>query len=216
MSQASVKQESVEKTSIERRNKKLLGLLLGLVAMMSVFSFALIPLYNVFCEITGLNGKVQGSALYEEVAVDKTRLVTVELLTTITEGVPWDFGSERKRILVHPGELTELKFFAKNHSKNDMVAQMIPSIAPGQATFYFHKTECFCFDQQPLSAGQSQDMAMKFYVDPDIPKHIHSITMSYVLIDVTPQLSSQIKQKSLLNTELLIANNDSLRLFPLQ
>ena len=172
-------------TTAKEQNQKLITRLLGIVAGMFAFGFALVPLYDVFCNITGINGKLQGQALYQNVKVNPERQVTVEFLTNISRGMPWEFKSMVASVVVHPGELKEVEFYARNPSSQDIVGQSVPSIAPGEASLYLHKTECFCFAQQFLVAGEEVKMPMKFYLDPDIPEHIDRLTISYQLFNVT-------------------------------
>jgi len=172
-------------------NKKLILRLVAIIGGMFLFAFALVPLYNVFCDITGINGKTRGQALYESVEIDKKRVITIEFLTNINRGMPWDFKSQVKSMKVHPGELNEVRFYAKNRSNADIVGQTVPSVAPGQAALYLSKTECFCFDQQPLAAGEEAEMPMKFYIDADIPEHIHRLTLSYQLFNVTEAANTE-------------------------
>ena len=178
---------------MSQRHNKMLLKTVGIVALMTAFTFAMVPLYNVFCEITGINGKVLVSKeLYETVEVDPSRTVTVELVTTISRGMPWQFKTMTRRMEVHPGELNEVMFYAKNISSETITGQAVPSVAPSQASFYVSKTECFCFDQQTLTAGQEIDMPMKFYIDPDLPESVHTVTMSYVLFNATSKDSGAV------------------------
>jgi len=170
---------------LQQKNKKLIKQLLILVGGMCLFVVALVPLYNVFCDITGINGKTRGQALYQNVEIDKERIVTIEFLTNVNRGMPWDFEPRMKSIEVHPGELNEVRFYAKNRSKFDIVGQSVPSVSPGEAALYLNKTECFCFDKQRLAAGEEVEMPMKFYLDTDIPKDITRLTLSYQLFNVT-------------------------------
>jgi cytochrome c oxidase assembly protein subunit 11 len=172
-------------------NKKLILRLIAVVGGMFLFAFALVPLYNVFCDITGINGKTRGQALYESVKVDKERVITVEFLTNINRGMPWEFKSMVKSIEVHPGELNEVRFYAKNRSKFDIVGQSVPSVSPGEAALYLNKTECFCFDQQRLNAGEEIEMPMKFYLDTDIPEEITRLTLSYQLFNITESVDAE-------------------------
>ncbi|NVJ49808.1 MAG: cytochrome c oxidase assembly protein [Gammaproteobacteria bacterium] len=176
---------------MKQANKKMVFKTLGIVGLMTAFTFAMVPLYNVFCEITGINGKVLVSKeLYEKVEVDKSRVVTVELITSIHRGMPWKFETTKHKIDVHPGELNEVMFYAKNLSGKTITGQAVPSVAPSQASFYVSKTECFCFDQQTLLAGEEINMPMKFYIDPDLPKSVHTVTMSYQLFNATSDESA--------------------------
>ncbi|UTW44600.1 cytochrome c oxidase assembly protein [bacterium SCSIO 12696] len=167
-------------------NRRIVLWALAIVVGMGCFSFALVPLYNVFCDITGLNAKIEESS-YEAVpaAVDTSRTVKVQFLATNNESMPWQFGPALEQVRVHPGEQTTIEFVANNTTGNDMVAQAVPSVVPFKAVDYFHKMECFCFERQPLKAGESAKLPMVFTIDPELPKQIHTITLSYTLFDVT-------------------------------
>lgn len=172
--------------STSSQNKKTVIKLLFVVVGMFAFGFLLVPLYDVFCDITGINGKTNDTAkVYEHVDVDNTRLITVEFITRTNTGMPWEFGTETKKIQVHPGELKEVDFYAYNPASYDIVGQAVPSVSPGLASLYLNKTECFCFEQQPLKAGEKAQMPMRFYIDPQIPQDINYFTLSYTLYDVT-------------------------------
>jgi cytochrome c oxidase assembly protein subunit 11 len=99
--------------------------------------------------------------------------------------MPWDFSPRVTEVVVHPGEAKAVTFYAKNRTSKNMVAQAIPNLTPFSATNYFHKTECFCFNQQPLNAWDEIDMPLVFIVDKDIPKSVNTITLSYTLFDIT-------------------------------
>lgn len=162
---------------------------------MAMFAFAMWvmpPLYDLFCEVTGLNGKTKGPYQAVEVKVDTSRQVTVQFIATNNEGMPWQFAPEVKTIQVHPGEATTVKFLAKNPTVTDMVSQATPSVVPFKASDYFHKTECFCFQQQPLKAGESAELPLVFIVDQDLPKQIKTITLSYTLFDVTDRVNNSV------------------------
>ncbi|BFM19013.1 cytochrome c oxidase assembly protein [Gilvimarinus japonicus] len=170
-----------------------LSLKLGLtVCGMFVFAiWVMPPLYDAFCDITGLNGKTGDK--YESVAsaVDTSRIINVQFVATNNEGMPWQFGPEIKQISVHPGEQTRINYLAKNPTGRDMVGQAIPSLVPYKAANYFHKTECFCFEQQALLAGKDAILPMIFIIDQDLPEHIKTITLSYTVFDVTDRFSKE-------------------------
>ncbi|MGB3610285.1 MAG: cytochrome c oxidase assembly protein [Cellvibrio sp.] len=143
------------------------------------------PMYDVFCEITGLNGKTGGPYQAVSAEVDTSRTITVQFVATNNEGMPWQFAPEVRTVKVHPGEQKRINYHAVNPTDRDMIGQAIPSLVPFKAANYFHKTECFCFEQQPLKAGESAELPMYFIIDQDIPENIHTITLSYALFDVT-------------------------------
>ena len=167
-----------------------------IVAGMAVFAWALIPIYDLFCEITGLNGKTGGPYVFEEASVvpDKSRLVKINFITNTNQGMTWDFWPEKGGVRVHPGELKEVSFFVKNTSNKVMVGQAIPSLVPVAATEYFHKTECFCFNQQILQPGEEMEMPMRFIVGRELPKNVQSINLSYALFDVTGSVELPVDQ----------------------
>jgi len=176
----------------QTHNKKLITKLIGVVAGMFLFAFALVPLYDVFCQITGINGKTRGQALYKKVAIDQERLVTIEFLTNVNRGMPWQFESKVRSIKVHPGELNEVIFYAKNSANKTLVGQTVPSVSPGEGSLYLNKTECFCFEKQVLTAGEEVEMPMKFYIDRAIPQDITHLTLSYQLFNVTEAAQAEL------------------------
>ncbi len=161
--------------------------LLALVAGMFGFGFALVPLYGLLCDVTGLGGRTGGVYTYDPatVAIDDSRLVKVSFLTNTNDGMPWSFVAEVGALRVHPGELTQANFVVRNPTNKTMVAQAVPSLAPGTAAEYFHKTECFCFERQVLAPGEEMEMPMRFFVAPELPRSVESISLSYTLFDVT-------------------------------
>ncbi|KFZ31094.1 cysteine synthase [Pseudidiomarina salinarum] len=167
-------------------NMRIVRRLLFTVAGMFAFGFALVPIYDVICDLTGFNGRTNNEQAAANVReVDTSRTVNVQFITRVNKGMPWDFEPEVTSVRVHPGETRVVNFLAHNLTRGDMVAQAIPSVAPGEAALYLNKTECFCFNQQPLKAGDDVAMPMQFYLDPDIPDHIHTLTLSYTLYDMT-------------------------------
>lgn len=161
------------------------------VAMFAFVFVVMVPLYNVFCEITGLNGKTSGQAEAVSESVDTSRNIRISFTATNNEQMPWEFRPSSAIIEVHPGEIVNTHFFAKNTTDRDMVSQSIPSVAPSNAAQYFHKTQCFCFNNQPLKAGESAELGLQFYVDKDLPKSVHNITLSYTIFDITENVKQE-------------------------
>lgn len=174
-------------------NSKLVFKLVGIVIGMFGFGFALVPLYDVFCEVVGINGKTRNTAAsYEAVVLDESRQVTVEFITRTNTGMPWEFKTETRRVKVHPGEVAQVDFYARNPTRRDIVGQAVPSVSPGVAATYLNKTECFCFNNQPLAAGEEVVMPMIFYVDPQLPDDITFFTLQYTFYDVTEAAASTV------------------------
>ena len=166
----------------------LLGQLVLVVCGMFAFGFALVPLYDALCNITGLNGKSDSiitAAEEIDYQVDADRLVTVQFLTTVNQGMPWDFGADTTSVKVHPGKLNTVLFHAANQTDRNMVGQAVPSVRPSDAASYLYKTECFCFSQQPFMANEKREMPVTFVIDPALPAHVKTITLSYTFFDAT-------------------------------
>ena len=172
-----------QNAGVQRTVKQTCLIVLGMCG----FAFALVPLYDLFCEITGLNGKTGGPYTFDPASTspDKSRLVKVNFITNVHEGMTWEFRPEKGGVRVHPGELKEVNFYVKNTSDKVMAGQAIPSLVPVSATQYFHKTECFCFKQQILQPGEEMLMPMRFIVGRELPKNVQSINLSYALFDIT-------------------------------
>lgn len=166
------------------------------VAMFAFVFVVMVPLYNVLCDALGINGKTSSEA-YISVSseVDETRSIKVQFIATNNDGMPWAFSPEVTEMLVHPGAANDTVFFAANPTVNAMVAQAIPSVSPSRAAEYFHKTECFCFEQQPLDGNGKAEMPLQFIVDQDLPADIKTITLSYTLFDVTSLMSDKIASR---------------------
>lgn len=162
------------------------------IALISVamfgFAFVLVPIFNVVCDVTGLNGKLdltQPASRNSTAHVDMTREVEVIFLATKNEQLPWEFKPQITRVTLHPGEDKQLAYFARNNTDHRMTVQAVPSVTPGFAAKYIKKTECFCFTQQTFDAEQGQDMPLILRVDPSLPKEVKTIILSYTLFDAS-------------------------------
>lgn len=156
------------------------------VAMFAFVFVVMVPLYDVLCDALGINGKTSGEVYTAaQVGVDESREITVQFIATNNNAMPWEFRPSKTMMRVNPGASNETVFFARNPMPEAMVAQAIPSVSPARAAEYFHKTECFCFNQQPLDGRSAAEMPLQFIIDRDLPKDISTITLSYTLFDVT-------------------------------
>ncbi|MDX1497470.1 MAG: cytochrome c oxidase assembly protein [Salinisphaeraceae bacterium] len=175
----------MEKKKDTLRHTGLLGLL---VLGMFGFGFAMVPLYEVICEITGLNGRsdsLVNQAQLEESVVDTSRTVTVEFVTTVNEEADWEFKAVKHRMQVHPGEMQAAEFIARNTSGQDVIGQAVPSVSPAAAGRFLQKTECFCFEQQPFRANEERSLPLRFMIDPQLPAHVQTVTLAYTFFDAT-------------------------------
>ncbi len=152
---------------------------------MFAFGFALVPLYDVFCALTGLQGKTANAASVVVVKPDPSRVVRVEFLASVGRGGAWQFESEVSHLDVHPGELNEAHFHVRNLRGTRRVGQAVPSIAPGTAAHYFHKTECFCFTSQEFEPNEERDLKVVFQVAPELPADIDTLSLSYTYFAVS-------------------------------
>ena len=157
-------------------------------ALMFGFGFALVPLYNVVCQVAGLNGK---STTLRDASTNPSpnsqaegREVTVEFVASTNTDLPWDFKPRIARMKVRVGQTVEAVYVAHNRAAQEITAQAIPSVAPGLAAKHFHKFECFCFTKQTLAAGEQKDMKVRFRIDPELPSDVHTVTLSYTFFDL--------------------------------
>lgn len=180
-----------ENQALNIKNKRLVAKLFGAIVLMFGFGFALVPLYDVFCEITGINGRLVNNNQAQSTLVDKSRTVRLQFTTSVAPGMPWQFKPHVNYVDVHPGESKVVKFLASNQSDANITGQAIPSVSPGVASLYLNKTECFCFQQQILKSGESVDMGLVFFVSTEIPADIKTLTLSYTLFNVTDPDSVQ-------------------------
>ena len=173
-----------------RANRQLLWQLLAMAAGSFGFGFALVPLYNVLCSVTGYGDQTR---LLERVAAiehpDVSRTVTVEFLADVASAGSWEFRPVVRTIEVHPGQLYTAQFHAHNLSGRDTVAQAVPNIAPSEVAAYFHKTECFCFSPQHFALNEGRDLPVRFFIDPALPRHIDLITLAYTFYDESSRVT---------------------------
>jgi len=163
------------------------------IAMFAFVFVVMVPLYDVLCDVLGINGKTSGEAYTSvQVAVDESREITIQFVATNNDGMPWEFRPGTNVMKVHPGATNDTVFYARNPLPEAMVAQAIPSVSPSRAAAFFHKTECFCFNQQPLDGRTSAEMPLQFIVDNDLPRDIKTITLSYTIFDVTEMASAAV------------------------
>lgn len=167
--------------SVAAANRRLVGRLLLVTVAMFGFGFALVPLYEALCEITGLNGKTssQAAVMEPDLVVDESRTVTVEFVASLNAGAPWEFAPQVTRMTVHPGQFYQTQFHAQNLTGQMLVGQAIPSVTPGLAARHFQKIECFCFTRQTFQPGEGRDMPVIFRLDPNLAPDVRTVTLSY-------------------------------------
>jgi len=165
----------------ERSHKLVAGKMLLLAVGMFGFGYAMVPMYDIICDITGLNGKTGRvsieQAQKQQVAED--RWITVEFVAHVNSSGSWEFEPSQRSMKVKPGELYKTTYFAHNLLASAVVGQATPSVSPSAAAPYFNKTECFCFTRQEFEANSTKDMPLTFIIDPNIPINIDRVTLSY-------------------------------------
>jgi len=164
---------------------KRLSLKLGLLtAAMFGFGFALVPIYDVFCDVTGFGGRTSPTGQQVVERPDEDRSVRLEFIASVDRSAPFEFHPTESSMLVTPGRIYDTAYFARNLTDADIVARAVPSVAPGRAADHVKKIECFCFTEQAFEAGEGRDMGVTFMVDPDLPRQIDTLTLSYALFAV--------------------------------
>ncbi len=169
-----------------RANRRMLKKLLLVALGMFGFGFALVPFYEKMCEVAGLRnvwqpGQFEAAAANTQ--VDRTRMVTIEFDSNVRM-LPWTFKPAAASVEIHPGELTQMVYEVRNTLDEPVTGQAVPSYGPRQAVRYFNKLECFCFTQQTLAAGEVRRMPVVFVIDPNLPRDINTITLSYTFFRV--------------------------------
>jgi cytochrome c oxidase assembly protein subunit 11 len=171
-------------------NLRMVGKLAVVAALMFGFGYALVPMYRAICSALGINVLSVSERLTQEGSgsapgngqVDTSRTVTIEF--DANAHGPWDFKPALRSIDVHPGEMATVMYEFRNVQHRTMAAQAIPSYAPQQAMPYFHKLECFCFNEYTLAPGESKRWPVVFVIDPKLPKDVRTITLSYTFFEV--------------------------------
>ena len=177
---------------VARANRRLTIRLLVVTAAMFGFGYALVPLYDIVCDITGIGGRtgVVTEATAATGDVDSTRLVKVQFVATVNSSLRWKFDGPGQPLEVHPGKVYEASFSASNLSNRPVVAQAVPSVTPVGAAAHFNKIECFCFTRQRLEPGETRDMPVRFVVNEEIPRRIGTLTLAYTFFEAEPAAQS--------------------------
>lgn len=176
---------------VERGKRRTLILLAGLAVGMFGFGFALVPLYGLLCQVTGIQSIEQRAAIGPATAAAGAttpagdRWVTVKFDATVHPDLPWALAPMVRKLRVRPGEAHVVNFIAENRSGREVTGQAIPTIAPFQANGFFSKMECFCFTQQTLAGGETKEMPVRFVISQDLPADISSLTLSYNVMRVS-------------------------------
>jgi cytochrome c oxidase assembly protein subunit 11 len=169
---------------MNRRNATTVALLAAVACGMVGLSFASVPLYRLFCQATGFGGTTQRASVAPERIAEA--LVTVRFDATTAPELGWDFGPLESAVRVHPGEQREVFFRAVNRTAETVTGTATFNVTPTKTGIYFDKLQCFCFNEQQLKPGESRDMGVVFFVDPDLltdpsTSDVRTITLSYTM-----------------------------------
>jgi len=169
---------------MNRRNRTTSLLLAAVVCGMVGLSFASVPLYRLFCQATGFGGTTQRAAAAPGQATDAVVTVRFDAMTAPELG--WDFRPLETAVRVHPGEQRQVFFRAVNRTSETVTGTATYNVTPTKTGIYFDKLQCFCFNEQQLGPGESRDMSVVFFVDPDLltdpnTSDVSTITLSYTM-----------------------------------
>jgi len=165
-------------------NSNLVGKLIVITVVMFGFGYALVPLYEAFCKITGFGGKTD---IIEEAVANAADIIDRDVAVTFTShtnsNLPWDFKPITRGLDVKVGQVEEAVFYVKNYSDRPITGMATFNVTPPRAGFHFKKTECFCFSKQVLQPGEEKEMAVRFLLDSEMPEDVHELTLSYTFFD---------------------------------
>lgn len=169
--------------TVQRRNRRMVLGLGGVAAGMAGLSFAAVPLYRVFCQVTGYNGTTQRGGTAPAVAGDSS--VTIRFNATTHPNLPWRFQPEQNAVTLRVGEEGLAFYTAMNLSGTPVTGVATYNVTPEKVGRYFHKTACFCFDEQTLAPHQRVDMPVSFWVDPEIARDPNTRDVSVITLSYT-------------------------------
>lgn len=170
---------------LEQKNKKTVRSLLLLVLMMFFFALALIPLYDILCEITGINGKTKLETAALNYEVDKQRTISFEFITSLGAGTHLEFKVDKYQVKVHPGDVITMTYTATNKTDKRMLAKANPSFTPGPAVEYVKNTKCFCYATQIFKPGETKQLEVQLVIDPALPVRYKRLTLGLTFYDTT-------------------------------
>lgn len=179
--------QTEQSSTQSRSNRKVAFACLGMFSFMVGAAYAAVPLYDLFCRVTGFGGTTQVADQASDVVID--RKITIRFDGNVNNGLPWDFKPEQRSVTLKMGESAQLAYVATNVGEGHTTGTSTFNVTPLSAGIYFNKLDCFCFTEQPLEAGESVEMPVVFFVDPEMDKdpelkHVKEITLSYTFFPV--------------------------------
>ena len=153
--------------------------LVSVPILMFFFAYAMVPLYDVLCDLTGFNGKTGRVETEKQYQVNEERSVSVSFFAATTPGFPVQFAPKVSSMEVVPGKFYTTSYIAKNTTDEIIYGQAIPSVAPTDAALHFKKLECFCFVKQAFQPNEEVEMTLRFVIEPDMDEWIKDVSLSY-------------------------------------
>ncbi|QUS56881.1 cytochrome c oxidase assembly protein [Pseudovibrio brasiliensis] len=179
--------ETAEQAKANRSNATVAVICAGVFFGMVGLSFAAVPLYQLFCQVTGYGGTTQRAEEASDTILDREIIVSFD--ANVAPGLDWDFKPKQKKVRVKLGQMTEIMYEAKSLAQQVSTGTSTFNVAPFEVGGYFNKIDCFCFTEQPLQSGESIDMPVVFFIDPELDKdeslkNIKEITLSYTFFEL--------------------------------
>jgi len=183
--------------AVQRRNRLVAGMCIAFFGGMVGMAYAAVPLYQLFCQVTGYGGTTQRVDQYSDTILDRT--ITVRFDANTSGGLPWEFAPVKREVTIRIGETIQADYTARNGFSTPTAGRATFNVAPEMAGAYFNKVECFCFTDTTLNPDETLDMPVVFYVDPaivDVPelRDLKAITLSYTFFPIetpAPQASAE-------------------------
>lgn len=173
------------KRELRSSNRRVVLMTGAAVVLMFGFGFAMVPLYDVFCQVTGFGGRALQSTATAPARIDEDREITVEFVASVGKHAYMEFRPKVAKMKIRPGQYVQTSFIATNLNRTPITGRAIYNVAPAEGSLYFHKTECFCFTEQAFKAGEEREMPLVFSISPDLPDNIRTISLSYTFYDKT-------------------------------
>ncbi|MES2353545.1 MAG: cytochrome c oxidase assembly protein [Pseudomonadota bacterium] len=177
-------------SSVTAQNQLMMRKLLLIVLLMGCFAFALVPMYRKICQVVGINDTRDVNFAVNNSRVDLSRSVAIELVAAVNQSAPLRFEPVDRRVRIHPGEVTTIRYRVTNTTDRILVGQAVPSYGPANAQQYLTKLQCFCFNNQTFQPYETREMPVVFVVARELPKNIDTITLAYTFFDITAEKRS--------------------------
>lgn len=155
------------------------------------FSYMLVPLYDIFCEITGLNGKTNQERVLVVNEKPSERFVTVKFTSTVANSAPFTFEPIDREMVVQVGKIYNTFYTLTNNTTSVKHATASPSVVPHEDAEYFKKIECFCFSQQQINGLETKELPLQFIIDNELDNDTRTLILSYTMFNTTDQVGSK-------------------------